>query len=263
MDVCCAAGAPVAVDYTPKGSVQELGGVPCYVTGQTSSAAALICIYDIFGPTAQFKQVCDRLAAAGYLVAGPDVFRGQPWSMDKFPPKPEDNFMGWIQSHSYDVSTGYCLALGRQKCHPGTYVSSLTRVYETAGVLERLSGALFGAVAATGQCSIIPPPLINTCLTHTLTHPVLLQGVVSKDVDAVVAALKAQGVTKFASVGWCWGAAMAVQAAAAHADSFKATGFLHPSLFGQEKQLVAKLQCPLATFSTPGGMCVVLCGCQG
>lgn len=51
----------------------------------------------------QFKQVCDRLAAAGYLVVGPDVFRGQPWSLDKFPPKPEDNFMGWLQGYSWEV----------------------------------------------------------------------------------------------------------------------------------------------------------------
>jgi dienelactone hydrolase len=87
---------------------------------------------------------------------------------------------------------------------------------------------------------------------------VLLQDVVSKDVDAVVAALKAKGITKFASVGWCWGACMAVQAAAADPSSFKATAFLHPSMFGQEKDLVAKLQCPLATISTPGGEIVRL-----
>jgi dienelactone hydrolase len=52
----------------------------------------------------QFKQVCDKLAAAGYLVVGPDVFRGKPWTMEKFPPKPEDNLLGWIQGHSWDVS---------------------------------------------------------------------------------------------------------------------------------------------------------------
>lgn len=75
----------------------------------------------------------------------------------------------------------------------------------------------------------------------------------SKDVNAVVAGLKARGITKFASVGWCWGACMAVQAAAADAGSFRATAFLHPSMFGREKELVGKLQCPLASFSTPGG----------
>lgn len=128
----------------------------------------------------QFKQVCDRLAAAGYVVAGPDIFRGQPWTFDKFPPKPEDNLMGWIQSYGW-------------------------------------------------------------------------QDKVKSDIDAVVTALKEQGVTKFASVGWCWGASMAVQAAADDPGSFAATAFLHPSLFGKEKELCARLQCPLATFSTPGG----------
>lgn len=179
MEVCCSAGAPVSVEYTPQGSVKELGGVQCYVTGSEAAQTAIVGIYDIFGFTSQFKQVCDRLAAAGYLVVGPDVFRGQPWTLDKFPPKPEDNFLGWLQGYSWEA-------------------------------------------------------------------------VVSKDVTAVVSALQAQGVTKFASVGWCWGASMAVQAAAADPGSFKATAFLHPSMFGQEKQLVEKLQCPLASFSTPG-----------
>lgn len=52
----------------------------------------------------QFKQVCDKLGAAGYLVVGPDVFRGKPWTMERFPPKPEHNFMGWLQGYSWDVS---------------------------------------------------------------------------------------------------------------------------------------------------------------
>lgn len=179
MDVCCAAGAPVSLEYTPKGSVQDLAGVPCFVSGDPSSTRAIIGIYDIFGFSPQFMQVADKLAAAGFLVVAPDVFRGKPWSMDKFPPKPEDNFMPWLQGFSWE-------------------------------------------------------------------------GVVSKDVTAVVAALKAKGVSSFASVGWCWGASMAVQAAAADPGSFKATAFLHPSMFGHEKELVAKLQCPLASFSTPG-----------
>lgn len=93
-------------------------------------------------------------------------------------------------------------------------------------------------------------PLVARLLPSSCLN---VQGVVSKDVTAVVGALKARGVTSFASVGWCWGASMAVQAAAADPGSFKATAFLHPSMFGQEKQLVAKLKCPLATFSTPGG----------
>jgi dienelactone hydrolase len=51
---------------------------------------------------------------------------------------------------------------------------------------------------------------------------------VSKDVHAAIEVLKAKGVTKFGSAGWCWGAAMAVQAAAE--PTFSATAFLHPSV---------------------------------
>jgi hypothetical protein len=47
MDVCCAAGAPVSVDYTPTGSFEEVGGVPVYSTG--SGSKAIIAVYDIFG----------------------------------------------------------------------------------------------------------------------------------------------------------------------------------------------------------------------
>jgi hypothetical protein len=55
MDVCCAAGAPVSVDYTPKGSFEEVGGVPVYSTG--SGSKAIIAIYDIFG--FKYPQVSD------------------------------------------------------------------------------------------------------------------------------------------------------------------------------------------------------------
>ncbi|KAF5832399.1 hypothetical protein DUNSADRAFT_11731 [Dunaliella salina] len=52
-------------------------------------------------------QVADRLADAGFLVTVPDMWRGKPWPMDKFPPKPEDNFMGWVtENGSWDKTSG-------------------------------------------------------------------------------------------------------------------------------------------------------------
>jgi dienelactone hydrolase len=59
-----------------------------------------------------------------------------------------------------------------------------------------------------------------------------LQAVVKKDVYAVVEALQGRGVTKFASLGFCWGASMAIQALH-DGETFSAAGMLHPSLFGQ------------------------------
>lgn len=55
----------------------------------------------------------------------------------------------------------------------------------------------------------------------------------SKDVAEVVTALKGRGISKYASLGWCWGASQAVQAASSDPASFKATAFLHPSMFGK------------------------------
>lgn len=45
------------IDYTPQGSYQELGGVNCYVTGD-SKDVAIIGIYDIFGFSAQVGPDC-------------------------------------------------------------------------------------------------------------------------------------------------------------------------------------------------------------
>ncbi|GLC70592.1 hypothetical protein PLESTF_001012100 [Pleodorina starrii] len=41
-------------------------------------------------------QVCDRFAEAGLNVCAIDPFHGKPWTLEKFPPKPEDDFMGWL-----------------------------------------------------------------------------------------------------------------------------------------------------------------------
>ena len=38
-------------------------------------------------------QVADKLADAGFVVSVPDFWRGKQWPMEKFPPKPEDDFM--------------------------------------------------------------------------------------------------------------------------------------------------------------------------
>ena len=53
----------------------------------------------------QVLQVADRLAVQiGASVAVPDVFQGQPWTMERMPPKPEDNFRDWLTvKHSYEA----------------------------------------------------------------------------------------------------------------------------------------------------------------
>ncbi|EKX35836.1 hypothetical protein GUITHDRAFT_155384, partial [Guillardia theta CCMP2712] len=85
-----------------------------YVTG--SGSHAVIVIYDIFGfqdQCPQVKQVCDRLAAYGFLVVVPDIFvnnNNKPWPIDKFPPKPEDNLSAWIAGSDGSFFYTECLS---------------------------------------------------------------------------------------------------------------------------------------------------------
>lgn len=177
--VCCSS-PPVTHDYVLKGAWSKLsvGGkdIDTYFSGTGSMGVVLIT--DIFGldDFKQTLQVADRLAAAGMAVAVPDVFDHKPWPMSKIPMKPEDNFMGWVEEHRWEV----------------------TRL-------------------------------------HVL---------------ASVEALKAKGATKFGCLGFCWGAAMAMQAGAD--STFSAVGGGHPSLFGQDQALSEGLKCPVILLSAKG-----------
>jgi dienelactone hydrolase len=82
-------------------------------------------------------------------------------------------------------------------------------------------------------------------------HTPVLQ-VVSPAAAKVVSHLKAQGVTSFGALGFCWGAAMAVQLATSSPDTYRALGFLHPTLFGNEQGLVGPVQVPLISCSAQG-----------
>jgi protein XRP2 len=75
--------------------------------------------------------------------------------------------------------------------------------------------------------------------------------VVSKDVAAVVDHLRTLGITKFASLGFCWGCDMAIRMAA-EPGSFSAAGFCHPSWFGKEKERAADVKVPICCCSAAG-----------
>jgi len=105
----CMTIPPVEASYTPQGqTLTTADGLEIYVaspppsTTTTTSAAGIIYVPDIFGKTSQAFQVCDKLAAAGFWVAFPDVFRGKPWPMEKFPPSDREELMGWIGGYTYE-----------------------------------------------------------------------------------------------------------------------------------------------------------------
>ncbi|KAJ9094008.1 hypothetical protein QFC20_006988 [Naganishia adeliensis] len=88
---CCSI-PPVQSEYKPKGSYQKVGSFEkAYVIGD-SKTHALICIYDIFGFWPQTEQGADILSStlSGTKVVMPDFLQGNPWPVDQFPPKTDE-----------------------------------------------------------------------------------------------------------------------------------------------------------------------------
>lgn len=58
----------------------------------------------------------DRLADAGFAVAFPDVFRGAPWPLSKFPPPDRQELLDWIGGYDFEtkvrVFVWFCSMLG-------------------------------------------------------------------------------------------------------------------------------------------------------
>ena len=75
--------------------------------------------------------------------------------------------------------------------------------------------------------------------------------VVSKDVHTVVEHLKTLGISRFASLGFCWGCDMAIRMGA-DPSTFSAAGFCHPSWFGKEKERAAEVKVPVCCCSAAG-----------
>lgn len=106
---CCSI-PPVQSEYKPKGSYQKVGSFEkAYVVSTfsplraillirhssqigDSKTHALICIYDIFGFWPQTEQGADILSStlSGTKVVMPDFLQGNPWPVDQFPPKTDE-----------------------------------------------------------------------------------------------------------------------------------------------------------------------------
>lgn len=102
---CCPGSIPK--DYACVGEEVTLeGDLKVYVSAKnvdtTKPVRAVLVSYDIFGFNAGgTREFCDKLAAAGFAVAMPDYFRGNPWPEDNFPPKEGfDGFMTWVNGFS-------------------------------------------------------------------------------------------------------------------------------------------------------------------
>jgi len=90
--VCPPGSEPqLASKSVSRGSVIDLNGLPVYITGE--GPTGVVVFYDIFGfDGGRVRTVCDQIGEAGFSVAMPDVFRGNPWMENR-----TDNRDEWLK----------------------------------------------------------------------------------------------------------------------------------------------------------------------
>ncbi|KAM7521556.1 hypothetical protein LguiA_011458 [Lonicera macranthoides] len=89
------------------GSIIELGGLECYVTGPSDSRLAIILASDAYGYDApnlssmclrEQLKIADKVAAAGFYVVVPDFLHGEPYDPDST----ERPLPVWLSRHGPD-----------------------------------------------------------------------------------------------------------------------------------------------------------------
>ncbi|CBJ30749.1 conserved unknown protein [Ectocarpus siliculosus] len=170
---CCAAGPPVACDYTPKGTISKIGDVDTYFVG--SGPKALVVVYDIFGFSPQLKQVCDMFAAAGFNVAMPDFCKGNPWPLENFPPKDRSELGAWFGTTGKwetSIRPTFIPAVAHMKEHRGAEVVGVT-------------GFCWGGMIAMKAASLDPDAEGGVKAGGTV-HPAMLSAELAQDVKVPV-----------------------------------------------------------------------------
>ena len=79
--------------------MEKLAGLDTYVVGSPASNRAILLISDIFGFEApNLRKLADKVAAAGYYVAVPDFFYGDPY----VPENTDRPVLVWLKDHGAD-----------------------------------------------------------------------------------------------------------------------------------------------------------------
>ena len=99
---CCPTEAGASSEpYAPLGTLRALtadAALLCYVTGGPLGERAILAVPDIFGLAvpASLRALDELAAASGLPVVAPDYFRGQPWRLEDFPPRPGQSVVEWL-----------------------------------------------------------------------------------------------------------------------------------------------------------------------
>ncbi|XVF38124.1 hypothetical protein REPUB_Repub20aG0071300 [Reevesia pubescens] len=93
----CFENPPIKSTACGAGSVQELGGLPTYVTGPPDSNLAILLISDAFGyEVPNLRKLADKVAVAGYFVVVPDFLYGDPADVSN----PQFDVEAWRKAHN-------------------------------------------------------------------------------------------------------------------------------------------------------------------
>ncbi|KAF5763864.1 putative dienelactone hydrolase, alpha/Beta hydrolase [Helianthus annuus] len=93
----CCANPPAMNSGFGKGSVEEIGGLKSYITGDRTSNRAILLASDAFGyEGVMLRKIADKISGLGYLVLVPDFFFGD-CIYSTSPPEVRAN---WLNNHS-------------------------------------------------------------------------------------------------------------------------------------------------------------------
>jgi carboxymethylenebutenolidase len=128
-----------------------------YVSGNPDSSAALLVAYDIFGFQGQsrIRQVCDKLAAAGFYVVMPDFYRGEQITWEQFLAKVD--IFAFIKRWKWEE---HC----KKDCFNALdHIAGLPNIKKVGAVGFCWGGWIAAKVAHAGQISAgyIPHPSVH------------------------------------------------------------------------------------------------------
>jgi dienelactone hydrolase len=201
-DVCEAATgmSVMPVGETGTGTIEKVGDMDVYVAG--SGERCVVLVYDIFGfSPSQTRHNCDWLAAQGFLVIMPDLFRGSGRRDPNFKrPQDED-----VDRELAEVVLPFAKAKG------GKTIGIVGFCFGGGAAMRAASTGLFascGGVHASGMNSPVGEALVGQALSPVM----LLQAGGDPELSPVHAAVKKMASIEDRSVlrtywdqnhGWC------------------------------------------------------------